>query len=101
MEALKGLTKNHTLGNPTRLGIMLYLLPREKALFRDLQRILELTPGNLDSHLKALEREGYVEVFKVIADRPRTAIRITDKGARETLNYLKVLKQVIDGIQKS
>jgi DNA-binding MarR family transcriptional regulator len=100
MEALKGLTKNHALGNPIRLGIMLYLLPRGRALFRDIQRVLDVTPGNLDSHLKALEREGYVEVFKVIADRPRTAVRITDKGARETLNYLKTLRQVIDGIQK-
>ncbi|AMQ18760.1 transcriptional regulator [Thermococcus peptonophilus] len=95
MEALKELSGNHTLGNPIRLAIMLYLLPRERALFRDLLEVIEVTPGNLDSHLKALEREGYVEVFKVIADRPRTAVRITEKGASETRDYLQKLKSVL------
>lgn len=33
MEPLRELTKNHVLGNPIRLGIMLFLLPREKVLF--------------------------------------------------------------------
>ncbi len=65
MEELRELTKNSVLGNPIRLGIMLYLLPREKALFRDILGVLEITPGNLDSHLKALERAGYVRIYKV------------------------------------
>lgn len=69
MEPLRELTKNHVLGNPIRLGIMLFLLPREKVLFRDLLEVLEVTPGNLDSHLKALEKASYVEIYKVIAYR--------------------------------
>ena len=40
MEAIRGLTKNHTLGNPVRLAIMLYLLPRSRALFNELISIL-------------------------------------------------------------
>ncbi|MBP1911555.1 hypothetical protein J2747_000814 [Thermococcus stetteri] len=44
MEALRELSANHVLGNPIRLAIMLYLLPRERALFRDLQRVLDVTP---------------------------------------------------------
>jgi len=99
MESLKDLAKNHILGNPIRLGIMLYLLPREKVLFRDLLEVLEVTPGNLDSHLKALEKAGYVKVYKVIADRPRTAVRITEEGANETGNYLQKLKSILDGIK--
>ncbi len=81
MEALRELSSNNVLGNPPiRLAIMLYLLPRERALFRDLQNVLDVTPGNLDSHIKALEKAGYVKVYKVIADRPRTAVKITDRG---------------------
>ncbi|HDZ36339.1 MAG TPA: ArsR family transcriptional regulator [Thermococcus sp.] len=99
MESLRELTKNHVLGNPIRLGVMLYLLPREKALFKELLEVLEITPGNLDSHLKALEREGYVELYKVFADRPRTAVKITEKGADETAKYLKALKSVLEGIE--
>ena len=92
---LKDIAKHPVLGNSVRLGIMLYLLPREKALFRDLQNVLELTPGNLDSHLKFLKRHGYVEIRKVIMDRPRTIVWITDLGALETLQYIKVLKEVL------
>ncbi|ASJ08220.1 transcriptional regulator [Thermococcus siculi] len=98
MEPLRELTRNHVLGSPIRLAIMLYLLPRERALFRDILGVLDITPGNLDSHLKALERAGYVEVYKVIADRPRTAVKITDMGARETAEYLRALKEVLNGL---
>ncbi|NJE43041.1 transcriptional regulator [Thermococcus sp. GR6] len=98
MEPLRELTKNHVLGNPIRLGIMLFLLPREKALFRDLLEVLEITPGNLDSHLKALEKAGYVDIYKVIADRPRTAVKITEKGAKEITEYLATLKKILSRI---
>jgi len=98
MEQLRELTKNHVLGNPVRLGIMLYLLPRGKALFKELLQVLEVTPGNLDSHLRTLEKAGYVKLYKVFADRPRTAVRITEKGAEETGRYLKALKEVLNGL---
>ncbi len=98
MESLRELTKNHVLGNPIRLGIMLYLLPRGKVLFKELLGVLEVTPGNLDSHLRTLEKAGYVKLYKVFADRPRTAVRITEKGAEETARYLRALKSVLEGI---
>lgn len=98
MEAIRELVRNHVLGNPMRLAIMLYLLPRGQVLFRDLLKVLEVTPGNLDSHLRALERTGYVEVYKVIVDRPRTAVRITEKGVEETRRFLRMLKTVLNGL---
>ena len=98
MDPLRELVENHVLGNPVRLAIVLYLLPRERALFKDLQVVLKLTPGNLDSHLRALERAGYVEVYKVFADRPRTAVRITEKGAVEARNYMRVLKEALSAV---
>ncbi|ACS32529.1 transcriptional regulator [Thermococcus gammatolerans] len=98
MESLRELTRNHFLGNPIRLGIMLYLLPRGKVLFKELLGVLEVTPGNLDSHLRTLEKAGYVKLYKVFADRPRTAVRITEKGAEETARYLRALKSVLEGM---
>ena len=98
MESLRELSRNHILGNPIRLGIMLYLLPRGRALFKELLDVLEVTPGNLDSHLRTLEKAGYVELYKVFADRPRTAVRITQKGAEETRKYLRALKNVLSSL---
>ena len=92
MEPLQEIAKNSILENPIRLGIMLYILPRGRALFINIQKVLQITPGNLDSHLRTLRREGYVKIKKVIADRPRTMIEITDKGAKETRRYLEKLK---------
>ncbi len=98
MESLRELSKNHILGNPIRLGIMLYLLPRERTLFKDLLEVLEVTPGNLDSHLKALEKAGYIKIYKVFADRPRTAVKITQVGVKETGEYLKTLKSILNEV---
>ncbi|WP_297437282.1 transcriptional regulator [Thermococcus sp.] len=98
MEPLKELAKNHILGSPIRLGIMLYLLPREKALFKELLDVLEVTPGNLDSHLKTLEKANYVEIYKVLADRPRTAVRITGEGIEKTGEYLRALKEALKAV---
>ncbi len=93
---LKKIIKNNVLGNPIRFGIMLYLLPRGKSLFIEIQRALEITPGNLDSHLKTLQRHGYVKIRKVIKDRPRTAVFITGDGAENVKKYVKSLKEALE-----
>ncbi len=98
MNNLREIAKSSVLGKPVRFGIMLYLLPREKALFIDLQRVLDITPGNLDSHLRKLQQEGYVEIRKILADRPRTMVKITDIGAYETTRYLEKLKKAISSL---
>lgn len=95
MAELKELIRNRVLGNPIRLGIMIYILPRNKALFKELLQVLDITPGNLDSHLKTLSKAGYVEIGRVFADRPRTIIKITDKGAKEAGEYLRKLKNLL------
>ncbi len=92
---LDKIAKNNVLGNPIRFGIMLYLLPRTKVLFKDIQKVLDITPGNLDSHLRYLQRYGYVKIKKIIADRPRTAVWITDLGAEETKRYISLLKKAL------
>ena len=99
MSSLREIAKNSVLGNPIRFGIMLYLLPRGRALFIDLQRVLALTPGNLDSHLRTLEMKGYVKTKKVIKDRPRTAVYITSEGAKKTREYLKILRETLEKME--
>ena len=90
--------KHEVLGNPVRLGIMLYLLSRGRAVFSEIQKVLDLTPGNLDSHLKTLEKAGMVRIRKVIAGRPRTAVEITEKGVDEVREYVDRLKDVLSKV---
>jgi len=91
--------KGHVLSNPVRLGIMVYLLSRGIVSFTSLQRVLDLTPGNLDSHVRTLEREGYVRVKKVISGRPKTAIVLTELGAEETEKYLRELRKLLETLE--
>lgn len=90
--------KGHVLNNPTRLGIMIYLLSKGRSSFKTLIELLDLTPGNLDSHLRVLERVGYIKVKKAIIDRPRTIVIITNKGVEETERYIRTLRRILDAI---
>jgi len=81
-----------------RIAIMIYLLFRNKVYFTDLVKSLNITPGNLWSHLEKLRDEGYVEVKYTISDRPRVVILITEKGLRETISLLKNMINVFNQI---
>ncbi len=94
---LSSLIRNHVLGSPARLGIMVYLLAKEKAYFTELLNVLKMTPGNLDSHLRKLRKSEYVVVRRVISyDRPRVVIKITEKGRLETIKYLGILRSILE-----
>ncbi len=63
-----------------RLGIMTLLAARPSWTFQDLKAELELSDGNLVTHLRTLHDNGYVSVTKEILDRPQTSYALTAKG---------------------
>ena len=66
--------------------------------FTRLQQILDLTAGNLSTHLRKLEDAGYVEVTKVIEGRtPATYLALTDAGRAAFTAYRKALAQLLGG----
>ncbi|WP_297464676.1 transcriptional regulator [Thermococcus sp.] len=85
------------LGNPTRLAIALYLLSRERTTFIELARALKLTPGNLDFHLKALERAGIVKTYYGFGKRPRKFVELSERGIDELERAMRILREVIRG----
>jgi len=94
IEELAGLSKS-PLGNPTRLAIALYLLSRERTTFSSLRKALNLTAGNLEFHLKALEEAGLIRTYYGFGKRPRKFVEITDKGVRELGKTLKILREAV------
>jgi DNA-binding MarR family transcriptional regulator len=97
---VRELARKSILGNPVRLGIMIYLLAHERVFFKNLQNVLEISPGKLDSHLRTLKKEDFITIKKIIADRPRTVIIITEKGAVETKKYLRMLENLISKLSE-
>jgi DNA-binding MarR family transcriptional regulator len=81
------------LSQPVRLGIMILLKRKNKMIFSEIQNLLQVTSGNLNSHLNHLERDGCVSVRKgLISKGPRTIVEITSRGEEELRTYLSRLK---------
>lgn len=68
-----------------------------KLSFNELKELLELTDGNLASHLKALEKSEYVSVTKsFIGRKPNTTYKITTSGKKAFELHLKALEELIN-----
>lgn len=87
---------NKVLESKIRLGLMSVLVVNESLSFNELKELLQLTDGNLASHLRALEEAGYVIVQKQFAGRkPLTTYKATDTGQKAFSNHLQVLENMI------
>jgi DNA-binding MarR family transcriptional regulator len=79
-----------------RLGIMSALAVNDMLDFNALKEYLDVTDGNLASHIKALEKEEFIGVKKSFIDRkPNTKYFMTKKGTREFDDHLKALEKLI------
>lgn len=79
-----------------RLGIMSALVVNDKLDFTSLKEFLDLTDGNLASHIKALEKEEFIGVEKsFIGKKPNTTYFITKEGRDAFEEHLAVLEQII------
>ncbi len=64
--------------------------------FNSLKELLQVTDGNLASHLKALEKEDYISIFKsFIGRKPNTQYAATDKGKDAFKKHLQALENLI------
>jgi DNA-binding MarR family transcriptional regulator len=80
-----------------RLSVLTSLVAHPKGLvFGALKELCGLTDGNLSRHLQVLEEAGLIEIEKGYDhNRPQTVCRLTVKGRRRYLDYLKILDQVV------
>lgn len=83
---------------PARYNVMALLYVIEKAEFLFLQNQTEMTPGNLSTHLRKLEEGGYVEIEKkFVGRRPKTFIRLSQKGKECFEAYREQMKKLFAG----
>lgn len=79
-----------------RLGIMSVLMLNESYDFNSLKETLDVTDGNLASHLKALEEKGMIKVNKqFIGRKPNTSYSATEEGITGFRQHLKALENLI------
>jgi DNA-binding MarR family transcriptional regulator len=87
---------------PARLRIMATLaaLPDRASLsFTRLQDMLDLTPGNLITHLRKLEDAGYLTSETTGNGRAsRTSIELTRQGRAALDTYTNALRDLLGGL---
>lgn len=79
-----------------RLGIMSALIVNDELDFNTMKQTLDVTDGNLASHIVALENEGYLKVKKsFVGKKPQTSYSITAAGRRVFSEHLNALETLI------
>ena len=88
---------NSVIHEKTRLAIMTYLIAARQASFSQVKAELQLTDGNLNLHMKVLEKNGYTRVHKAfVRRRPRTTYQVSEKGLRAFQEYVSLLERMLD-----
>jgi DNA-binding MarR family transcriptional regulator len=79
-----------------RLGIMSVLAVNDMLDFNSLKEYLDVTDGNLASHLKALEKEEFIGMEKsFVGKKPNTKYFMTKEGKKAFHDHLNALEKLI------
>ena len=90
---------NKVFDSRIRLGIMSVLMVNTNQSYNDLKELLQITDGNLASHMKTLEENGYVKVEKgFIGRKTNTTYNVTKEGSTAFRLHLDALEKMIKGI---
>lgn len=89
-------TLNKAFDHRVRLGVMAVLLANDSVSFNDLKESLDLTDGNLASHVAALEKAGYVVVNKqFVGKKPNTTYTASAEGKQAFQEHLTALEKLL------
>ena len=87
---------NKAFESRVRLGIMSILLVNESVDFNTLKELLQVTDGNIASHITALEKFNYIEIRKqFIGKKPNTSYAVTNSGKKAFAEHLDALEKLI------
>jgi len=87
---------DNILHQAIRSKLIALLIQNEQMPFIVLKKTLELTDGNLSSHLKKLEEAKYINIEKTFeGKKPKTMVQISSQGRDAFKKYIKQLEQFI------
>lgn len=87
---------NKAFESRVRLGIMSVLMVAEQVDFVTLKEQLQVTDGNIASHITALEKLAYIKVEKkFIGKKPNTTYSVTTQGKKAFKEHINALEKLI------
>lgn len=90
---------NKVFDSRIRLGIMSAVMVNDEVNFNDLKELIQVTDGNLASHLKTLEESGYILVRKgFVGRKTNTTYVVTKAGEKAFKAHIDALEKMIKGL---
>ena len=87
---------NKTFESRIRLGIMSILMVNDWVDFGALKETLNITDGNLASHINSLEKMEYVQIKKqFVGKKPNTSYAVTKAGRKAFGEHLDALENLL------
>ncbi len=87
---------NKAFESRVRLGIMSTLMVNEMVDFSTIKEQLQVTDGNIASHISALEKLDYIKIEKkFIGKKPNTSYAATNIGKKAFHEHLNALEAII------
>lgn len=87
---------NKLFDSRIRLGLMSILVVNDWVDFKTIKELLDVTDGNLASHINSLEKNEYIEIKKEFVGRkPRTSYRATIKGNLSFKAHIDAIEKLI------
>ncbi len=87
---------NKAFESRIRMGIMSALILNSGLSYRDLKELIQATDGNLASHIKALEENGFIQVKKgFIGKKTNTTYSLTTLGETSFKIHIEALEKII------
>jgi DNA-binding MarR family transcriptional regulator len=85
-----------------RLALMAALAATPELAFTELRDLLQMTDGNLTTHIRTLQESGYVAVTKAYrANRPLTTCSLTPNGRGAFTAHIALLAEIVAQAQRS
>jgi len=79
-----------------RLAIMSLLAANPQLSFTEMRQTLNMTDGNLTTHVRTLHEAGYVSVTKAFQEgRTLTTYSLTREGRKAFSSYIDLLEQIV------
>ena len=79
-----------------RMAIMSLLAATPEISFTDLRNTLNMTDGNINTHIRTLQEAGYIAVSKSYQNnRPLTTCALTPVGRKAFVEYIDLLDQIV------
>lgn len=92
---------NKIFDSRIRLGIMSAVMVNEAVNFNELKELINVTDGNLASHLKTLEESSFIKVKKgFVGRKTNTTYSVTKAGEKAFKSHLDALEEMIRSVNE-